>query len=262
MMRWILLLLASVVLAGCATGPVVDRSLNSRSQDSRVRYVVLHYTALNLRDSIRELVERGVSSHYLVTDETPPRILGLVDESQRAFHAGVSSWKGATQLNASSIGIEIVNPGYKKQADGTLVWAPFDERQMDLVVELVRDIVQRHRIPPERVLGHSDIAPQRKEDPGPAFPWQRLAQAGLVIWPDVTQVLKARERFASAVPDVAWFQRKLAQHGFVVPATGALDPQTLKVMVAFQMKYRPDRFDGQPDAQTAALLAVLTGSPD
>lgn len=261
MRRWAWALLA-LLLAGCASGPVVDRSYSSRNQDSRVRYVVLHYTALNLQDSLRELVERGVSSHYLVTDENPPRILGLVDESQRAFHAGVSSWKGVTQLNASSIGIEIVNPGYKRQADGSLAWAPFDERQMDLVLQLVQDIVQRHKIPPERVLGHSDIAPQRKEDPGPQFPWTRLARAGLVQWPDGARVAALQPRFESQLPDMAWFQRKLLAHGFAVPQTGTLDAQTLKVMVAFQMKYRPARFDGQPDAQTAALLAALTGSPE
>lgn len=252
---------AAVLLAGCISAPVVDRTLSSRNQDSRVRYVVLHYTALNLQDSIRELVERGVSSHYLVTDENPPRIMGLVDESQRAFHAGVSSWKGVTQLNASSIGIEIVNPGYKRQADGSLVWAVFDERQIALVIDLVRDIMQRHKIPPERVLGHSDIAPQRKEDPGPQFPWPRLAQAGLVQWPDAQKVRSELPQFVERLPAIDWFQRKLAAHGFAVPTTGVLDPQTLKVLVAFQMKYRPARFDGQPDAETAALLSVLTGSP-
>ncbi len=264
MRRRLWLVLAVLALGGCASAPVVDRSLNARSQDSRVRYVVLHYTALNLKDSIRELVERGVSSHYLVTDENPPRILGLVDESQRAFHAGLSSWRGVTQLNASSIGIEIVNAGDRRQPDGTLAWAPFDDRQVDLVVELVRDIVRRHGIPPERVLGHSDIAPQRKVDPGPAFPWVRLAQAGLVQWPDPAQVqMTLQDKFGDArVPDVAWFQRKLMVHGFQVPQTGTLDPQTLRVVAAFQMKYRPTRVDGQPDSETAALLAVLTGSAD
>ncbi len=136
-------------------------------------------------------------------------------------------------------------------------WEEYPQAQMDLVLELVKDIVRRHQIRPDRVVGHSDIAPQRKVDPGPKFPWKRLADAGLIAWPDATEVARRRSAFEQALPDIAWFQEKLAQHGFAVPRNGGLDEATVRVLSAFQMKYRPARFDGMPDAHTAALLDVL-----
>ena len=259
---WALIGLCILVLAGCASGPIVDRSLSAKSQASRVNYIIIHYTVLDLPASIKELVYGGVSSHYLVTDGPNARIMGLVDESQRAHHAGQSYWKGNTALNGSSIGIEIVNPGFRRLADGTPVWAAFEPKQIELVIALVKDIAKRHGVAPERVLGHSDIAPQRKEDPGPMFPWKQLADAGLVQWPDATVVARKQPDYEAKLPDVAWFQRKLAVHGFQVPQNGVLDAATLRVLSAFQMKYRPSKFDGIPDAQTAALLAALTGSAD
>ena len=130
--------------------------------------------------------------------------------------------------------------------------------QIDAVVALVKDIVARHKIPPDRVLGHSDIAPGRKVDPGPMFPWKRLADEGLVRWPDATKVAALRPQYEQALPDVAWFQQKLARFGYLVPLDGTLDEATRNVLVSFQMKYRPARYDGMPDAECAALLAALT----
>ena len=260
-MKSFLLALCVIFLAGCAGAPVVDKSLSARSQDSRVRYIIIHYTAADLPRSLRELTHEAVSSHYLITDGASPKIYNLVDESQRAYHAGLSSWKGVTQLNSSSIGVEIVNPGYRDTPSGP-VWGEFQQNQIDLLIPLLQDIAKRHGITPDRVLAHSDIAPQRKEDPGPLFPWKRLADAGLVQWPDATAVARRLPQYEARLPDVAWFQGKLMQHGFAVPRTGELDDQTRRVLAAFQMKYRPSRFDGEPDAQTAALLAVLTGSSD
>ncbi len=252
-----LLCLCALLLAGCASGPWVDRSLSAQSQDSRVRYIVIHYTALDLARSVHELTQEAVSSHYLLTDGPAPKILGLVDESQRAYHAGASSWKGVTQLNASSVGIEIVNPGYRDTPSGP-VWDEFQSNQIDLLIPLLKDIAKRHGITPERVLAHSDIAPQRKEDPGPLFPWKRLADAGLVQWPDASAVARYQPRYEAQLPDLGWFQRRLMKHGFAVPQSGELDAATRRVLAAFQMKYRPSRYDGLPDAQTAALLAALT----
>ena len=125
-----------------------------------------------------------------------------------------------------------------------------------------KDIVKRHQIRPDRILGHSDIQPQWKPDPGPRFPWQRLADEGLIIWPDAAKVAQREPAFAQQLPDVAWFQERLATHGFKVPRSGVLDKETRNVVAAFQMKYRPERFDGTPDARTAALLAALTDGAD
>ena len=124
-------------------------------------------------------------------------------------------------------------------------------------VALVKDIVARHQIQPARILGHSDIAPQRKIDPGALFPWKRLADEGLIPWPDAQRVDAQKAVYASQLPDLAWFQKSLATLGFRVPASGELDEATRRVVAAFQMKYRPARHDGEPDAETAAMLQVL-----
>lgn len=257
----LLSVLATLMLAACAASPpplaIDSTTYRSQGQDSRVQFLILHYTDEDMASSARILTTSVVSSHYLVSDETPPRIYRLVDEDQRAWHAGVSAWGLFGGLNAASIGIEIVNRGGRRQPDGSWQFAPYPPAQMDLVVALVKDIVQRHQIRPERVLGHSDIAPQRKIDPGPLFPWHRLAAEGLVQWPDAALLAAARPRYEAVLPDIAWFQQALARHGFLVPLHGQLDEPTRRVMAAFQMKYRPARYDGTPDAETAALLHAL-----
>ena len=251
-----LCVLVLALLAGCASGPRIDTTYTSRSQDSRAQFLIIHYTAGGFSGSLKWLTEGPVSSHYLVNDK-PAAIYGLVDDNRRAYHAGVSSWKGHTQLNASSIGIEIVNRGSTRTADGER-WVDYPREQIDAVIALVKKIVKEHDIKPERVLGHSDIAPQRKTDPGPKFPWKRLADEGLILWPDANLVALRRPGFDAQLPDVEWFQRNLAQHGFVVPLHGELDKETRNVIAAFQMKYRPAICDGTPDAETAAMLDVLT----
>lgn len=256
-MKKIILIFLVALLTGCASGPRIDTSFSSVSQDSRVRYLVLHYTFGDFPTSLKVLTEQQVSSHYLVDDGDGFKIYRLVDESRRAYHAGLSSWKGNTSLNASSIGIEIVNPGWRDTDQGR-VWIPFPPGQIDRLIPLIKDIVKRHDIAPDRVLAHSDIAPQRKQDPGPMFPWKQLADAGLVLWPDEKEVALRQEGFERQLPDVAWFQKKLAEHGFGLVQSGELDQATRNVVSAFQMKYRPSKFDGTPDAQTAAILDVLT----
>jgi N-acetylmuramoyl-L-alanine amidase len=248
------------LLSGCALGPPLDRTFTASSQDSRAQFLIIHHTAESFDSSLKTLTKGPVSSHYLV-DIDPPTIYRLVDEDRRAYHAGVSSWKGQTMLNAASIGIEIVNRGDHKLPDGTVVFDEYPKAQVDAVIDLVKWIVRRHEIRPDRILGHSDIAPQRKVDPGPTFPWKRLADEGLINWPDEKLVAERRAKYENEVPDVAWFQKKLATHGFAVPSTGTLDPQTRRVISAFQMKYRPTLCLGDPDAETAAILDVMTSPP-
>jgi N-acetylmuramoyl-L-alanine amidase len=245
------------LLAGCATGPQYDKTYTAKGQSSRARFLVLHYTVSDRPSSIKILTEQQVSAHYLLTDDQKPVIYKLVDENNAAWHAGNSSWKNFTQLNNSSIGIEIVNPGWKDTPNGR-VYAPFPQYQVDALIPLVRDIVTRHHITPENVLGHSDIAPLRKQDPGPMFPWKQLADAGLVTWPDATRVAAVAPIFQTQLPEVAWYQKKLAAWGYGLVQSGNLDEQTRAVLSAFQMKYRPANIDGMPDVETAALLEALT----
>ena len=247
------------MLAGCAAGPVIDTTYTSKNQDSRVQFLVIHFTEEDWDSSLNSLTQpssRPVSAHYLVRDD-PVVVYRLVDESQRAWHAGVSSWRGNTQLNSSSIGIEIVNLGNKGSPPEATDYREFKPAQLDAVVGLVKDIVHRYGIRPENVVGHSDIAPTRRTDPGPKFPWKRLADEGLIRWPDAAAVAQRRVEFEQSLPDVEWFQEKLARVGYAVPRNGELDEVTSRVLLVFQMKYRPALYTGLPDAETAAILDVL-----
>jgi N-acetylmuramoyl-L-alanine amidase len=286
----------AIWLAGCASGPPIDTTYQAKSQGPRVDLLIIHYTVIDFPTSLRVLTQQVVSSHYLV-DVDPPTIYRLVDENRRANHAGVSYWERRHLLNMSSIGIEIVNRGYVDGPNGR-VYTPYPPKQIDAVVALVRDIVKRWNIPPERVIGHADIAPGRKQDPGPLFPWKRLADEGLALWFDEAQVAALRPHFEQQLPDLAWFRERLAKVGYHVPfapppvvtqaappapagpsaastasatvapapvctvpcpgADSVLDPGLRDVLISFQMHFRPARYDGLPDAETAAILAALT----
>jgi N-acetylmuramoyl-L-alanine amidase len=185
-----------------------------------------------------------VSAHYLIDEDGS--IAALVPESARAWHAGVSSWQGRARLNDCSIGIELVNPGHE--------WGyrAFPDAQYAACVELCREIVARWPIPARRVLGHSDVAPERKQDPGELFDWARLAAAGIGLWP---QPGAGRPR------SIATLQDELARFGYAVPRHGRLDAATRGVVTALQRHFRPERVDGEPDRATLArldgLLALL-----
>lgn len=249
------LLLILLVLGGCSQGLRIDTSRQAQGQDSRVQYVIVHYTSSNAERAMNTLTRGEVSSHYLINDY-PPTIYRLVDEDRRAWHAGQSSWQGRTWLNASSIGIEIVHPGYRDTAEGRQ-WYPWNPQQIEQLIPLLQDILQRHGLPPERVIGHSDIAPQRKLDPGPLFPWQQLADAGVAIWPDATRAAHYERLLAGQTPALAWFEETLQRFGYEVTGRPEQSNALRNVLAAFQMRFRPALHDGQADAQTAAILAAL-----
>jgi N-acetylmuramoyl-L-alanine amidase len=265
-MKTIFLASLLALLTGCAsvpatppapTGPTIDRSLTAKSQSPRVKFIVLHYTVADLPRSIQILTQQVVSAHYLITDTPKPFIYQLVDETRQANQAGISSWKAYTNVNPMSIGIEIVNPGFKDTPEGRIYY-PYPQAQMDVLIPLLKDIVQRYGIPPDSILGHSDVAPQRKIDPGPMFPWKQLADAGLITWPDAAAVAAQSAVYGQQLPDIAWFQNRLELFGYAVPHTGELDEATRNVIIAFQQKYRQSKFDGTPDPETGAILQVLT----
>ncbi len=244
----------ALLLSGCATGPVpIDRSVHAVSQDSRVRYVVLHYTALPAAESLHVLSTQDVSAHYLITDANPPHVYQLVPETRRAWHAGDSSWYGEISLNDSSVGIEIVNLG-----NSTGTWQPFTPGQIKMLIPLLRDIVQRNGVEPQNIVAHSDIAPQRKLDPGPLFPWHLLARQGLGRWYDEAVETAALAQLQTGpLPEASWFQQQLHRLGYDCPQDGQMTPATRRVIAAFQMHYRPSNYDGMPDAQTAAIMMAM-----
>ncbi|MCA3795116.1 MAG: N-acetylmuramoyl-L-alanine amidase, partial [Burkholderia sp.] len=185
-----------------------------------------------------------------------PVVYQLVPEAQRAWHAGVSAWQGTTELNAVSIGIENVNRGPLDPQNRT--WQPYPPGQVEALIRLSKDIVARYRIPPTRVVGHSDIAPQRKIDPGPLFPWHALAQAGVGAWPDDASVAaRLGGRDPHAPVDVRELQLKLARYGYDVPIDGVLDARTRRVFAAFQMHFRQSDYAGNPDAESDAIAQAL-----
>jgi N-acetylmuramoyl-L-alanine amidase len=245
------------LLAACTSGPRIDRSLSTPDQRSRVKYLVLHYTVTDTPQSIRIFTHQAgveASIHYLLSNDQEPVIYGIVDESRTAYQAGSDSgWKGDRNLNNISIGIEIVNAGWVDGPNGR-TWAPFPQKQIDTLIPLVKDIMTRHHIAPENVVGHADVAPQRKQDPGALFPWKRLAAEGIVPWPDESVVAVKRIQYESVLPDIAWFQHKLTDIGYVVPRDGQASQETRNVLSAFQTRYRPSKINGEPDAETAALL--------
>jgi len=260
----------ALTLVGCATtttegGVPINVSKTAKGQDSRSLFLVLHYTVADFPNSMKILTEQQVSAHYLLSDGPQPKIYRLVDENRRAWHSGASAWKENRRLNSSSIGIEIVHPGIKRGTpDGPAQfrqYEPFSQQQIDVLIPLVKDIVQRHGILPERILGHGEVSAQNKEDPGPTFPWKQLADLGITPpWPDAGRAAARRDIYAgeAGLPDPAWFQQALAQHGYEIRPTGVWDLQTQRVLMNFQMRYRPANYLGLADAETAAILWVLT----
>ncbi len=249
--------LALLLLTACGTyqpGELkIDRSIQAKSHNSRVEFIVLHYTATGNEASLKILSQQNVSSHYLITNDPEPLVYQLVDESRRAWHAGNSEWFGRTDMNSGSIGIEIVNHG---REDGT--WEPYTAAQTAVVGALIKDIARRHQIKPFNIVGHSDIAPQRKIDPGPLFPWKQLAQQGIGRWYDESKAQAYEQDFLrSGLPDMKWVQTELQRAGYAVPRNGDLDKASKNVLAAFQMHYRPRLHDGIPDAETLAILKAL-----
>lgn len=221
-------------------------SPNFDSRDGvAIDMLVLHYTdTKTAEDAIEILTDPAskVSSHYLI--DTQGAVYLLVDEEKRAWHAGVSHWRGQTNINHRSIGIELQNPGHSHG------YKAFPDAQMHALIRLCRDILQRYAIPPHNVVGHSDIAPERKKDPGELFDWERLASKAIGLWPSVIMAIGQDESVQAA-------QAGLAAIGYNVPQTGEICNQTRIVIEAFQRHYRPSQIDGAWDTECASLLASL-----
>ncbi|SFG59090.1 N-acetylmuramoyl-L-alanine amidase [Methylobacterium gossipiicola] len=224
-----------------------------------VDLLILHYTGM---DGAAAALQRlanpvaEVSAHYVVLEDG--RVVQMVPEGRRAWHAGQGSWAGLSDINSRSLGIEIVNGGH---AGGL---PAYPEAQIAAVIDLCHDLTTRWSIPPQRVLAHSDIAPERKEDPGEHFPWDRLARAGIGHWVAPTPIRDGRF-FAEgdAGQPVEALQAMFVLYGYDLPVTGAFDARTKAVVTAFQRHFRPARVDGVADASTITtlrdLLAALPG---
>lgn len=233
-------------------------NFGARSDGRVPDLLILHYTGMPSAEGAFDWLRRPeseVSSHYFVFEDG--RVVQLVPERSRAWHAGRSCWKGEADINSASIGIEIANPGHP----GGL--PDFPEPQIAAVVALCRDIIDRHRIAPERVLGHSDVAPVRKIDPGERFPWAILASAGVGHWVEPGPVGGGRFfQQGDSGPPVEALQAMLALYGYDVPVSGEYCVRTHGVIEAFQRHFRQERVDGIADASTIETLhRLLTALP-
>lgn len=253
-------------------------SPNFDVRKARIELVVLHYTGMqDAETALRRLCDPApkagdypgpwqtpdidpgtplgrASAHYVVGEDGA--IWRLVKENDRAWHAGMSSWQGRDDVNSRSVGIEIVNGGHDF---GT---PPYPDRQIEAVIALVRDITKRHGLAAHQVVGHSDVAPARKNDPGERFPWRRLAEAGVSIWPQVrggeARLLGRGDRG----PKVHELHAALAEFGYAVPEEDAPDAAefgelTELIVTAFQRRFEPQRVDGVVHAITFAALEAV-----
>jgi N-acetylmuramoyl-L-alanine amidase len=227
---------------------------DARPEGGRIDTLVLHYTGMKSADEALERLcdpAAKVSAHYLIEEDGA--VWSLVPEDRRAWHAGVASWRGATDINARSIGIELANPGHE------FGYRAFPAAQIGALRALARDVRKRHAIPADNVVGHSDVAPLRKQDPGELFDWRALAAEGIGLWPAEQSTRPGAwiMEFGDKNEAVADMQRRFAAYGYGVPSTGVFDDTTFATVKAFQRHFRPRLVDGLADAETQGRLDDL-----
>jgi N-acetylmuramoyl-L-alanine amidase len=232
--------------------PIDAPSPNFEPRKSPPDMIVLHYTGMPTGEAaLARLCDPAskVSSHYLVEEDG--RVYRLVPEERRAWHAGVSSWKGVTDINGRSVGIEIVNPGHE------FGYRAFPDAQVAAVIELLTEIRTRWAVENGFIIGHSDVAPDRKDDPGELFPWKRLAQAGHGLWAEPPAAPGAPLGEGEEGAGVFALQAGFTRLGYDCAPSGRFDAHTTAVVTAFQRHWRPNKVDGVADGETRARLIAL-----
>jgi len=278
--------IALVLLTSCTSNTLSVEEVHSKNYGQRIKFLIMHYTGSDYHHSLQALVHQGsVSSHYLVPEshdktylDDELKVLKLVDENERAWHAGSSYWQGRTAINDQSIGIEIVNTAkceYLPQEQTELVkeqglvnnqlvvnkmcfFPDYDPKQIQLLIELSKEILKQNPdITPTNIIGHSDISAQRKNDPGPRFPWYQLYQSGIGAWYEQETVLKYWQLFDIQMANIGLIQQALHRYGYDIEETGELDSQTQAVLHAFQTHFLPWKVTDRADEQTVATLFAL-----
>ena len=239
-------------------------SPNFDERTAEVNMLVLHYTGMTSGEAALERMcdpEAKVSAHFMVWEDG--KVSQLVGEDKRAWHAGVGSWQGDTDVNSCSIGIEIVNGGHNVPlADGSL--PPYPEDQIQSLIALCDYLRATHVVPQTRIVGHSDIAPARKDDPGEHFPWKTLAENGLGIWPEIeadieqeTLLIGTGLQPGEKHDSVRRIQRALANIGYGIEVTSVYDEATTHAVTAFQRRWVQDRVSGSADMHTLRVLSNI-----
>ncbi len=270
----------TMLLVGCMSvaKPRFDidaTTYQAQAQDERIKFIVLHYTAEDDANSIRLLTTANVSAHYVIPQSATPKIYQLVNEDKRAWHAGRGGFAGRTALNDSAIGIEIVNPGiqpqYRHKPHAVNLetlnnngyhpyahYADFSELQIQKTAHLLQYLTAKYAIEPTHIIGHSDMAPSRKIDPGAKFPWQRLyREYGIGAWYDDADKLYFMNESDYNSHTIADIKQAFRDYGYMMNTTDEWDRPSQNVIYAFQLHFRPQQPTGVMDLETYAILRAL-----
>ena len=236
----------------------------SRGKEERIKFIILHYTALDNVGSIRELTG-GVSAHFLVLDEDDNKIYSLVPLEQRAWHAGVSAFRGRTNINDTSVGIEIVNDGIAKEyRSDPNPYHPYDHYvdykpiQIEKVAQIIKYVAEKYNIPARNIVAHSDIAPSRKKDPGAKFPWKELYDKyNIGAWYDEADKQKFMDEEKFKATSIREIKDELRKYGYEINRLDEWDKESKDVVYAFQLHFNPKNATGEMDLETFAILKAL-----
>ena len=236
----------------------------SRGKEERIKFIILHYTALDNVGSIRELTG-GVSAHFLVLDEDDNKIYSLVPLEQRAWHAGVSAFRGRTNINDTSVGIEIVNDGIAKEyRSDPNPYHPYDHYvdykpiQIEKAAQIIKYVAEKYNIPARNILAHSDIAPSRKKDPGAKFPWKELYDKyNIGAWYDEADKQEFMDEEKFKATSIREIKDELRKYGYEINRLDEWDKESKDVVYAFQLHFNPKNATGEMDLETFAILKAL-----
>lgn len=236
----------------------------SKAQNERIQFIILHYTAGNNEASIKELTSGKVSSHFLVLDNDDNTVYNLVPVDKRAWHAGSSSFGGRTNINDTSVGIEIVNDGIDKKYRNYPTYHPYDhyvefnEKQIEKVAEIIKNTAREYNIPAKNILAHSDIAPGRKQDPGAKFPWKLLYDKYQIgAWYDETDKAQFMDEKIFNSLSIKDIKNELKKYGYSINSNDEWDKEGKDVVYSFQLHFNPKNASGVMDLETYAILKAL-----
>lgn len=247
----------------------IDRSYQAQGKNQRIHFIILHYTAEDDATSLEMLTTKNVSAHYLIPSTDDNKIYQLVPDHERAWHAGKGGFAGRSVLNDTSIGIEIVNEGIAQQYRGALKrdnlsyhptehYVAFQDIQVRKIAQLVQDLAEKYEIEPKNIIGHSDMAPSRKIDPGAKFPWERLyKEFGIGAWYDEADKQQFMNEQVFARQSIADIKQAFRDYGYAINDTDEWDKPSRNVIYAFQLHFRPDNLSAEMDLETYAILRAL-----
>ena len=244
---------------------VDSSSYVATGKNERIQFIVVHYTAIDNAASIKELTTNKVSSHFLVLDEDDNKIYNLVPLEQRAWHAGASAFRGRTNINDTSVGIEIVSDGIAREyrADPN-PYHPYDHYvdykpiQIEKVAQIIKYVAEKYNIPARNILAHSDIAPSRKKDPGAKFPWKELYDKyNIGAWYDEADKQEFMDEEKFKATSIREIKDELRKYGYEINRFDEWDKESKDVVYAFQLHFNPKNPTGEMDLETFAILKAL-----